>query len=148
MQVRPIRSPTLGPLLLTAALALAACARPGPEQRLRESLQALQAAVEERDADALEGALAEDFIGPGGLDRAGARRLAQASFLRYRHVGVSLGPADVRLRGDRAEVSFTAALTGGSGRWPDAARLYAVRTGWREVEGEWRLVSAEWTPRS
>lgn len=127
---------------------LAACARTPPEERLRESLAALQTAMEARDLEALHATLAEDFVGPEGMDRNGARGLAMLSFRRYRDVDVTLGPAQVDIQGDRATVRFSAALSGGAGKvLPDAAQVYEVETGWRETEGEWRMTSAEWKPR-
>lgn len=136
-------------LVLTMAwLLLAACSRTPPEQALRETMQPLQLAMEQRDASQVEDFLADDFVGPGGMDRDGARRLAALTFLRHRDVGVTLGPLDVSVLQEHATVRFTAALTGGSGRvLPDAARLYQVETGWRLEDGDWRLTSARWTPQ-
>ncbi|MGQ4659293.1 nuclear transport factor 2 family protein [Lysobacter sp. F6437] len=135
-------------LVLAAACLLAGCARTPPEQALRETMQALRGAVEQRDASAVADHLADDFVGPDGMDRDGARRLAAVAFLRHRDVGVTLGPVDVSVKQDHATVHFTAVLTGGSGRaLPDAARLYDVETGWRLEEGDWHLTSARWTPR-
>ena len=135
----------LGPML---ALLLSACARETPEARLRATVAALQQAIAERDAGGVRAALAEDFIGPDGLDRAGAVRLAQAMFLRYRTLGVHAGPLEVRMLPEHATVRFQAALTGGDGGvLPETARLYDVETGWRLEDGEWRLVSVAWTPR-
>ncbi|WP_147652703.1 nuclear transport factor 2 family protein [Vulcaniibacterium gelatinicum] len=139
--------PTLRTLLFAACLFAGACARPPPEEALRARVASLQAAVERRDARAVAEHLAADFIGPEGLDREGARRLAQASFLRYRDVGVGLGPMQVALREAHATVRFTAALTGGEGLLPERGRVYDVTTGWRVEDGEWMLVSAEWTQR-
>ena len=134
--------------LLACALALPACRKAPPEQRLRETVATLEAAVEGRDTGAVRQVLAGDFIGPEGLDREGATRLAQMSFLQHGTVGVALGPLDVRLQDQHATVRFSAALTGGSGApLPDAAQLYDVETGWRLEDGEWRLTSATWTPR-
>ena len=46
-----------------------------------------------------------------------------------------------------ARVSFSAVLTGGSGRFlPDAAQSYAIITGWRVEDGDWRLYYAQWEP--
>jgi hypothetical protein len=129
------------------ALVLGACARTPPEAQLRATIGELQAAVERRDGSAVQGAIAEDFIGPGGLDRSGARRMAQATFLRYRDVGVSLGPLDIDLREQHATVRFTAAVTGGVGALPDSGQVYDVESGWRLVDGEWQLVNAAWKPR-
>ncbi|HEY0660593.1 MAG TPA: nuclear transport factor 2 family protein [Lysobacter sp.] len=135
-------------IVLLAAMSAIGCARTSPEQELREAMSALQAGIEARDAGRVDDWLADDFVGPEGLDRAGARRLAQAMFLRHRDVGASLGPVEVVLQQRHATVRFNAALTGGSGSLiPDAARIYDVETGWRLDDGEWRMTSARWTPR-
>jgi hypothetical protein len=135
-------------VVLLLALAAVACGRTPPEQRLRETIGALGEAIERRDAAALEEVLADDFVGPQSLDRDGARRMAALLFLRYRDVGTTFGPVDVELLPGHATARFSVGLTGGSGALlPDAARLYDVETGWREVDGEWRLTSASWTPR-
>ena len=132
-----------------ACLVLFACARESPEQAVRAQVAALQAAIEARDPGDVRGLLADDFVGPGGMDRERAVRLAQVTFLRHREVGVTIaGPLQVRMQPRHATVAFDVALTGGSGRLlPDAARLYSVETGWRLDDGEWRLVSATWEPR-
>ena len=134
-------------VLLMAVLALAGCSRTPPEERLRATIDGLQQAVEQHDGAALQKAIAEDFIGPDGLDRDGARRMAQVMFLRYRDVGVNLGPLDIELHDQHATVRFTAALTGGAGVLPESGQLYNVETGWRLEGGEWRLVNADWKSR-
>lgn len=133
--------------LLALGLALAACQRTPPEQRLRATIAGLQSAIERHDASAVQDAMAEDFIGPGGLDRDGVRRMAVGTFLRYRDVGVSLGPLDIDLRQAHATVRFTAALTGGAGILPESGQVYDVETAWRLEGGDWLLVNAQWKPR-
>lgn len=142
-------------MLATFAIAalLSSCARTPPEQRLRDTVAALQTAIEAHDVGGMKKVLADDFVGTDGLDRTGATRLAQVMFLQHRDVGASLGPLRMALSPsnaspDHATVHFTAALTGGSGNaLPDAARLYEVETGWRLEGGDWRLTSATWTPQ-
>lgn len=132
-------------LLFVAAMA--ACARPQPEEALRQALDGIQAAIEARDAGELSEHLSDDFIGPGGLDRDGARRLAALHFMRHGDVGVLPGPLDIELQDDHARVRFSAVLSGGSGRLlPDSAQAWQVDTGWRLVDGEWRMSSADWAP--
>ena len=132
--------------LLVAALA-AGCARTPPEQALREAFAGLQAAVEEGDAAGVAALLSDDFIGSGGLDRDGARRLSALHFMRHREVGVLPGPLDIALQGDHARVRFGVVLSGGAGRLlPDSAQAWDVDTGWRLVDGDWRMTSADWTP--
>lgn len=139
----------MGIAVTVIAMALCACTRTTPEQRLRDTVAALQAAVEARNAGDIRQVLADDFVGPEGLDREGAVRMAQAMFLRHRDIGVAIaGPLQVRMQPDHATVRFETALTGGSGNLlPDAARLYSVETGWRLDDGDWRLTSASWKPR-
>lgn len=135
-------------IVLTVLLcALPACTPDDPEAALRATVGQLQAALEARDAAAMQQHLADDFVGNGGLDRDGARRLAAAYLLRHRDVGVTLGPLDVALAPSHATVRFTAVLRGGTGRMlPEAAQVQDVETGWRLVDGEWKLVSARWSP--
>jgi len=135
--------------MVATLLMLLACSRESPEQALRARMAALQAAIEARDPGDVRRVLAEDFVGPGGMDRERAVRLAQVTFLRHREVGVAIaGPLQLRMQGEHATVGFDVALTGGSGRLlPDAARLYSVRTGWRLDAGEWVLTSAAWDAR-
>ena len=136
-----------GLVILDAVLALVGCARTPPEEALRARVAALEAAVDARDAGALRGFLADDFIGPGGMDDAGARRLAQGMFLRYRDIGTQLGPLAVELQDRHATVRFDAVVTGGAGTLlPQSGQVYDVTTAWRLEDDEWRLVSAEWSP--
>ena len=129
----------------TLLLVLAGCTRTPPEQALRETMSGLQAAIEARDATAVHALLADDFIGPEGLDREGAHRLAQGMFLRYRGVGATIGPLEIVLQDQHAQVRFDAVVTGGSGGLlPESGQAYDVETGWRMEDGEWRLVNAQW----
>ena len=133
--------------LLLGALLLGACTGTPPEQRLREAMAGMQAAVEQRDAAALADHLAEDFVGPEGMDRDGARRMAMVMLRRHRSVGVTLGPPDIELQDGHATVRFSAVLTGSSGVLPESARVQEVTTGWRDEGGAWRLTSADWERR-
>jgi hypothetical protein len=127
---------------------LVACSRTPPEQALRRSIDAMRLAVESRDASALADGVAQDFIGPEGMDRTAVRRLAQVVFLRNRSVGATVGPLDIAMREGGATVKFTAALTGSTGGLlPQSGQVYDVRTDWRQNGDEWELVAAEWTPK-
>lgn len=128
---------------------LVACARPSAEQRLRDEIARVEAAIQQREAADLTDTIAPDFGGPEGLDREGAKRLATAMFLRYPDINVQTGPLDVQLQGSqRASVRFTATLSGGNGALlPQSAQLYQVTTGWRMQNGRWQLVNAQWQPK-
>jgi len=123
---------------------LSACKHTPPEQALRETIAKMQAAGEARDMDALFQPIAEDFTASQGMDRQQFRRYMTLVSMRQKSVGVTLGPVQVKLYGDRATASFTAAITGGPGFLPDQAQVYDIETGWRLQGDDWQLISARW----
>ena len=132
-------------VLLAASIVIAAaCSRAAPEEALRARIAEMEAAAEARDAAALDDPVADDFVGPGGMDRDGLRRTAALVWLRDREVGVAVGPLDIEVTGGLARVRFTAATRGGAGLLPDGGGVYEVDTAWRLEDGEWRLISADW----
>ena len=134
-------------LWLVLALGLSACRREPPEQALRNTIAAMEAAAEAKDNDALFASIADDFTGSEGMDRQGFRRYVTLAGMRAQSVHANLGPIEVKLFGDRASASFTVALTGGAGLLPDQGQVYEVETGWRLEDSEWKLISAKWSPR-
>ncbi len=144
---RKARWAVLAGVVLLWLAAAAGCSRTPPEERLRERIGEMQQALEaRRPADFFAG-VAEDFSGVSGLDREGARNLMRAQVLRNAAIGVTLGPLDIELHGERATVKFSAILTGGSGGLvPDSARPWAVTTGWRDGPDGWQLIHASWEP--
>jgi len=131
--------------LLWVAFGLTACATPPDEAALRERIGGMQAAIEARDADTLLDAVDEDFGGPGGMDRDGLQRYATLMLLRQQNVGVTLGPVDVELHGDRARARFDAVVTGTNRFIPEGVEARRVETVWRREGDEWVLVSADWS---
>jgi ketosteroid isomerase-like protein len=136
-------------LMVVLGLVLAACSRTPPEESLRRTIGQMQAAIEKRDAVTLADGLAEDFIGPDGMDRKGAQRLAQLVFFRNQEVGVTLGPLGIELQEGGATVTCTAALTGGGNAslLPSSGQVYDVTMQWRQDGADWELVNAEWSPK-
>lgn len=139
----------LASAMLLAVLYCVGCSPKGTEQALRLQVEALQVAIEGRDAGDVHHLLADDFIGNEGLDRRGARQLAAGVFLRHRDVAARFGPLQVSMRGERDAIArFTVLATGGSGGLlPDNGQVFDVESGWRLVDGKWRLLSATWKPR-
>ena len=135
-------------LAIACALLLGACARQTPEQAVRRQVDAMQAAIDVRDAGKVEALLAPDFIGNDGMDRRAVKQLAAGVFLRYRDVAAKIGPVEVELRGESDAVTrFSVLATGGSGGLlPESGQIYRVEGGWHVVDGEWRLRNASWSP--
>lgn len=136
-------------IAIIAAMLVSGCRKDDPEQAVRHRVEAMQQAIDARDAGDVEALLAEDFIGNDGLDRRGARQLAAGMFLRYRDAGARIGPVSVELRGESEAIArFSVLATGGDGGLlPEHGQVYQVETGWRLVDGEWRLLNAGWKPK-
>ena len=134
-------------LALCALLLVAACSREPEEVRLRNAVEAMQAAaVERRPADFMA-FVTDDFIGNNQLDRNGLHGLLRAHLLRNASIGATRGPLEVKMQGERATVNFSVVLTGGQGGLlPEQAQGYAITSGWRLEDGEWRVFLAEWKP--
>lgn len=132
-------------MALLLGMALLACSKTPPEQALRDAMAGLQSSIEAGDASAVRDYLADDFIGPDGLDRSGAHRLATLQLMRHNAVGLTIGPLDISLQADHATVAFAAAMTGIEGRFlPQSGQIYAVETGWRLQDDQWLMTSAYW----
>jgi len=127
------------------AILLASCAAPPDEQALRENIDAIETAVEERSLAGVMDYVTEDFGGSQGFDRDALRRLLQAQILVNTNIGVTIGPITIKRKGERATATFSVILTGGNGRFvPERGRAYAVKSGWRIEDGEWKVYVAEW----
>lgn len=125
---------------------LAACSSTAPEQRLRERIAAMQAAIQAGRAGDFMAAVAEDFVGEGGMDRRQLRGMIAAQLLRQKEIGVSVVSMDVRmLPGERqAEVELDVLLTGGAGFLPDRASTHHIHSGWNDGDKGWQVISADW----
>ena len=126
---------------------LPGCSRSTPEDALRVQLQQMASAASAREPRAFMDAVAEDFSGSEGMDRAALHNLLRMQFLANATVSATTGPATVELHGDKATVRFSVVLSGGEGRvLPDRMQSYQVTSGWRLEAGEWKVYVAEWKP--
>ena len=125
-------------------MVLSACSRAPDEQRLRDTIAAMADAVESKDAGGFIAHVSDDFDGDhGSFDRQSLRGFLAAQMMRKQSLGVTLGPLDVKVQGDRATVRVDALVTGGEGLLPDSGEHLDIESGWRLVDGEWVCYVAE-----
>lgn len=131
----------LMPLLL---LLFAACARAPDEQRLRDTIAAMEASIESGESGDFVDRVAEDFSGQGGgLDQRQLRAMLMAQTLRHQSISVLLGPLDIKMFGERATVRVRVIATGG--QWlPETGRQIELESHWRIEGGDWVCFRAEW----
>lgn len=126
-----------------ALLALAACGRKRPEDRVRAAFEGCRAAVEAGDAAKAAEPLDPAFRGPEGMDRATAR-LFLVGTLQRQKVGVTVLRNEVRVDGPEATQEVDLVLTGkGGGLLPEDASRRTLLLRWRETGGEWRLLEVQ-----
>ena len=125
-------------------LLLVACAHEPDEQRLRDTIAAMETAIESGKPGEVADHVAADFTAQGGgMDARQLRAMLVAQTLRHQNISVLLGPLDVKLYGDRATVKMRVIATGG--QWlPETGRQIDLESHWRFEDGEWNCFRAEW----
>ena len=135
-------------LVLALALLSVACGSPAlPDaERIEARLEAMAAALAERDAGAVLAPLADDFSAQTrDLDRRAMRLLLRREMNAHERLRARIYDFSATIHSsDRASAEFHAVLTGGSGLIPRTGRWYRVETGWRHEGGDWVLISASW----
>lgn len=134
-------------LALLLGLLLGCTKDQGDEQVIKQKLEQLEEAVEDKDASGIAGFMAEDFSGPSGMDRERAEAFARVMMARHTELGVTWDLKSLDIQGDRATVELTAILTGRAlvPGFDGRGRLMNVQMGWRRSDGEWWLVHANWS---
>jgi hypothetical protein len=137
------RSVLLAPVVL---MLFAACSHKPEEQRLRETIHAMQTALESGNPRDFMANVSPDFVGQdGSVDHDGLHNILRAEVLRNDKIGITLGPIDVDIQGDRATTHVLATLTGGpGGLLPERGAIYTITSGWKLQGGNWRCNNAQW----
>lgn len=130
--------------VMIGLIALAACARAPDEQRLRDTIAAMETAIESGQSGDFVDHVADDFSGQGGgIDQRQLRATLLAHTLRHQNISVLMGPLDVKLYGERATVKLSVVATGG--QWlPETGRQIELESHWRIEDGEWICFRADW----
>lgn len=136
-------------LLLTAALAAGACAKPSGDP-IRALVDEVAAAAEDRDADAVAARLSDTVVGQHGLAKADIVAALRRYFAAYESIDLEVFDV-VPETGDgvtrvRTRVGFTGTAQkafGLQGLLPPSA-VYAFDFDAREEGGVWRVTRASW----
>lgn len=128
------------PLLLLGA----GCARAPDEQKLRDTIAAMESSLETGEPGGFIEHVSADFSGQGnGIDQHQLRSLLLAQTLRHERISVLPGPLDVKMFKDRATVKLRVLATGG-GWLPESGRQIDIESHWRIENGEWICFRADW----
>ena len=131
---------------LLSALWLTGCSKTPDEQLIREAIDQIETAVQNRQTQPVLKRLAEGFRGPQDMNVRQVRQLMAAHYIRNRNINVVLAGMRIQINGIDASVNFNAVVTGGVGTLPDQLQYYDVETVWRKIDGDWRIIRADWSP--
>lgn len=132
-------------LVLFAALWLTGCSRSPSEALLRETIDAMHKAGEERDVGGLMEHVAEDFGGQSAsMDRRALSAFLLAVRMRTEKISITRTQTQIVMRDASAEAEISFIVTDGRGLLPTQGQLVRAQTKWRFESGAWMLTSANW----
>ena len=140
-------SPTTLAVLGAVALVFGGCAKKDPVLAV---IDALEAAVEDKSAEKVQGLVADDFRGQGGINRAEAISMLRRYLAAYETVEVDVYDVKVERGDGSADVKFAADFSGKamsigglSGLLPpDAAYRFDLHL--VDQGGSWKVQRAAW----
>ncbi len=133
-------------LMVLAAVLLAGCGRSDPERELRDTVDKMARALEDkRAADFLEHVSSDFTRESGAFSKDDARRLIAAALVRNEKITLAVAVTDINLLGrEAANVRIRVVATGGSGLLPERGQVWDFTSAWRRERGTWRVFNAEW----
>ncbi len=150
MRKQELRSALFG---LLAALALTCTpAEPAPEQELREVAQAIVAAIEEKDPEAVLRHIAFDYRGDGGLGYPEVQAVVLTFLLREETIGarlleLSIEPADASgNQRVQARVAFARGTRLARRAFPHAGVEYFFDLVFAREDEQWKAVRGRYEP--
>ena len=146
MTINACRFTNFAVLLTVACLLLSCGAGESPQQRLENTLREMRdAAVTGHIGDFMD-QVADDFSGQKGrFDRRSLNSMLRVQLLKHSRVTATIVSDEYEMFEGRASVELSVLMTGGPGNWlPDTGRVYKIKTGWREDNDQWLLISAVW----
>ena len=133
--------------LTAAALLLVACGQElSVEQQIIATLRNMENAAEQGAHFEFMGYLADTFSGQQDtMNRREFHRFMIFQINKNRRLQAHFLPISVQEAGiDMANAQFQILVTGGGGLLPERGQLFAVKTFWQRIDGDWMLIRADW----
>lgn len=131
---------------LLILLPLSACTSPPDEQQIRENLDQVVAAVQQRQPKKVVAHLHSGFLAQQRMGVEEIRRFMIAQFFRNQKINILVTGLRISVEGDVATVDFRAVVSGGANWLPERVDYYQLRTHWVRQDGDWLMRDASWQP--
>jgi len=133
------------PLLLCVAfLMLAGCDKRDDAKRIADAIAVMQQGIEQKQAKVIAARLTQDFQATGEQGTTNIQVLMPYYFRQHRHISVFISDQEIRVTGDRADVTLEALLVGREDLLPEQGQRYAVAMRWHKLNDEWKLSRLKW----
>ena len=137
-------------LAILIGLILGGCQQTATDDKalIRQRLQEMVKAVENRQTGGFLEGIHKDFLGQGTLRKANLTGLLLLQFRRHQSISVSLSDIEIDLKKNQATVTLETSLSG-QGGWLGQGRRLQIQSRWLKVDGQWQAERARWqTPTS
>ena len=132
-------------LIVAFIFCLKGCSESPKEQIIRENLEKLEAAIEDKEPIKALGFIHPNFTSDKGADREWIKRTMALYSLRHDQINIIISNVLISAKDPHTMLAeFHALTTGGKGLLPEQGGLYQVHTQWRKEDGDWKLVYAKW----
>jgi len=143
---------TLYILILGLTLQLAACSSDDSKQALRQSLNELITAVEQKKHRAVTQKLTSNFQGNKRFNQQTMSALIFRYYIRYRFIkiyslinSIKIEPGNESSSDSKlAKMTFHVALTSSKNALPEHMRVFKVDSHWIRIDKEWKILKADW----
>ena len=123
---------------------LLACSAPDEETRVREALVNLVNAVQERSVLQVQKYFTNDFKTTKHPNTQQVKTFMLLHFRQNKVINVFTSDVQVLLQNEKADVTFTALVTGSSNWLPERGRRFAVETRWLKQDDDWKISRVNW----
>ena len=136
-------------VLTFSALLLSGCFEDDSKQALKQSLQELVSAVEQKKQRAVTNKLTKDFRGNGRFNQQTMSALVFRYYLRHKFIKIytlinSIEIKAIETDSPQAKMLFHAALTSTKSTLPEHMRVFRIDSRWLRIDKEWKMVEANW----
>ena len=123
---------------------LVSCAEVDEKTRLRQALDDVVSAVENRSVRKVNQHLTADFKTASHSEIKNIQSFMQLHFRSNTVILIFTSDHQLAIEKEQGQISFNALVTGSSHWLPERGRHFFVKTAWKKSGGDWKLNRLDW----
>ncbi len=132
---------------LFLVLTLSACDSTPDEEQINAAIEAMSAAVENKQASEIGDYLHDDFLANGKMNAKQVRQLLMLQGMRHSNISITKVSSKTVIDpvySDKAETTLSLIITGSSGGLPNDGSVRVVKLEWWKDGSDWKVLKASW----